>query len=166
MSPHSHPPRSRTQSTSDNEFGPAFKARKRRHHRNHAYQIGRLHLFLLFLWMRVWDVILIWGIAPKLSTMHRSYLMLLLGVAAVWTTGLLAAAWFRQNWARYLLALSLIVGVVISLAMIPMLPDIMHARKAFYAILIGTVLYLPVGIVLLGSRPIHKLTQKDQFNYE
>ncbi|MEI8234479.1 MAG: hypothetical protein WCH57_07300 [Verrucomicrobiota bacterium] len=161
MTRHRHSPRTRSRSDSDLEFGPVFKVRKRRRH--HRMQSGRLHLFLLFLWLRIVDSTMLLCVYPRLPIAHQRNLMLFLGATAVWTTGLLLAVWFRQNWAKYILVGSLLFTVVFTLSMIPSLPDVMHPRKELYAILGITAIYLPVALVLIISKHIQKLTEQDQF---
>jgi hypothetical protein len=96
---------------------------------------------------------------PKLQVVPQRNLLLFLGVTAVWTTGLLTAVWFRQNWAKYILVASLLFTVIFTLAMIPGLPDAMHPRQEFYFIIGITAIYLPVALVLIISKHIHKLTE-------
>ena len=100
---------------------------------------------------------------PHLPIVHKRNLVLFLGVTAVWTSGLLIATWFRQNWAKYILVGSLLFTVVFTLSMIPGLPDVMHPKKELYVILGITAIYLPVALVLIVSKHIQKLTEQDQF---
>ncbi|MDD5351298.1 MAG: hypothetical protein PHQ12_13895 [Chthoniobacteraceae bacterium] len=152
---------SRHSSHSHPDSPSAIKIRKRRHYR---VQSGRLYIFLLFLWLRIVDAAMLLCVYPKLPVLHQRTLVLFLGITAVWSTGLLIAIWFRQNWAKYILVGSLLFTVVFSLSMIPGLPDAMHPRKEFYFILGVTAIYLPVAIVLIVSKHIHKLTEQEQFD--
>lgn len=137
------------------------RIRKRRHYR---IGNGRLYIFLLFLWLRIVDAGMMLCIYPRLPVIHKSNLVLFLGVTAVWTTGLLAAVWFRQNWAKYILVGSLLFTVVFSLSMIPGLPEALHPKQELYFILGITAIYLPVALVLIVSKHIHKLTAQEQFS--
>ncbi|MCX6968219.1 MAG: hypothetical protein NTZ46_10680 [Verrucomicrobia bacterium] len=122
---------------------------------------GRLYIFSLFAWLRLIDAATVYYLYPQLSVINKQYLIVSLVTTAVWTTGLLLAIWFRQNWARYLLVLSLLVAVISTLSMIPGLPDAMHPRKQLSMILAITGVYLPVALVLILSKSVHKLTRDE-----
>lgn len=141
---------------SSSDLGPVVRIRKR-----HRYRVrnGRLYIFLLFLWLRIVDIAMMLCVYPKLPIVHQRNLVLFLGVTAVWTTGLLVAVWFRQNWAKYILVGSLLFTIVFTLSMLPGLPDVMHPRNECYFILGITAIYLPVVLVLVISKHIHKLTE-------
>ena len=145
-------------SQSDSE--PVVRVRKRHHYRARN---GRLYIFFLFLWLRIVDVAMVFFVCPRLQVVPRRTLVLFLGITAVWTTGLLIAVWFRQNWAKYILVSSLLFTIVFTLAMLPGLPDAIHPKQQFYFIFGVTAIYLPVALVLIISKHIHKLTEQEQF---
>lgn len=130
------------------------KKRRRRRAKN-----GRFFIFLLFLWLRIVDITVLHCVYPKLPLIHQQNLVVFLVTTGVWTSGLLLAIWFRQSWAKYLLAASLLFTVVFTLSMIPGLPDAMHPENELLAILGITAIYLPVALVLIISKHIHKLTE-------
>jgi len=119
---------------------------------------GRLYILLLFLWLRAIDVATLFYLYPRLSVVYKHYLVVSLVTTSVWTSGLFIAIWFRQNWAKYVLVASLLITVVSTLSMIPGLPDVMQPMKELMAILGITAVYLPVALVLMASKQIHKLT--------
>lgn len=146
---------------SDSHFSPGsfriVKVRKRRRHRSRN---GRLFIFLLFIWLRIIDVTVMRCIYPKLPVIHQQNLVIFMVTTGVWSSGLLLAIWFRQTWAKYLLAASLLFTVIFTLSMIPGLPDAMHPKDELLAILSITAIYLPVALVLMISKHIHKLTEQ------
>jgi len=158
MTPSRHSHRSSPESSSVSAS--VVRIHKRRHYRARN---GRLYIFLLFLWLRIVDAVMILCVCPKLQVVPQRNLVLFLGVTAVWTTGLLMAIWFRQNWAKYILVGSLLFTVVFTLAMIPGLPDAIHPTQQLYFIFGVTAIYLPVALVLIISKHIQKLTAQEQF---
>ena len=119
---------------------------------------GRFYVFFLFLWLRAIDAGTLYFLYPRLSIVYRRYLLVSLVAMAVWTTGLLMAIWFRQHWAKYVLAGSLLLAVASTLSMIPGLPDSIDPQKKLTLILGVTGVYLPVALMLIISKSIHKLT--------
>ena len=120
---------------------------------------GRLYIFLLFVWLRAIDAATLLYLYPKLSVVYKHYLVVSLVTTSGWTSGLLLASWFSQNWAKYVLVASLLITVVSTLSMIPGLPDVMQPMKELMAILGIAAIYLPVALVLVISKQIHKLTR-------
>lgn len=120
---------------------------------------GRLYVFLLFAWLRAIDVATVYYLYPRLPVVYKQDLVVALVTTAVWTSGLLLAIWFKQNWAKYVLVATLLTMIVSTLSMIPRLPDVMQPLKQLMVILGISVVYLPVALVLMTSRQIHKLTR-------
>ena len=129
-----------------------------RRHRSSARE-GKLYVLLIFVWLRMIDSALLIVLCPPLPMAFKENMILAVSTGAAWTTGLLAAVWFRQDWARCLLAGSLIVTVVLSLSMLPLLRDMANPWKDFYSIIGVTAVYLPIALVLIFSRSIRKLTE-------
>ena len=138
---------------------PDCTVRHPKKHRRKASN-GRFYVFLIFLWLRMIDAATVYYLYPQLSVVYKQYLVLSLVTTAVWTTGLLLAIWFRHNWARYLLVVSLLAAVVSILSLIPGLPDAMQPKKQLTVILGITGVYLPVTLILILSKSIHKLTRE------
>ena len=129
------------------------RVRKRKRARS-----GRFYIFCLFVWLRAIDAATLHYLYPRLSIVYKGHLILSLCTSAVWTSGLLVAVWFRQTWAKYVLAASLLLTVASTLSMLPGLPDSIEPQKQLAFILGVTGVYLPVALMLIISRSIQKLT--------
>jgi len=157
--PSRHTIRSRTRSFNDGEFGPTFRVRRRRHrNKEQHHQTGRLHLLLIFLWLRTMDVVMLMSLYPNLRGAYKHYFVIFLSTMAIWTTGLLGAVVLRQNWAKYLMAISLLGSVAVVLSLIPSLPDIRQPKPELYAILGIVCVNIPAAVLLIVSKSIRKLT--------
>ena len=132
------------------------------HKRRRKAKRGRLYIFLLFVWLRMIDTATLFFLYPRLATVYKQYLVVSIVTVAVWTTGLLLAIWFRQHWAKYLLVFTLLMAVISTLMMLPGLPDSMQPQKLVLLTMGITAVYLPVALVLIASRHIHKLTRGKQ----
>ena len=133
----------------------------RRVHKRHRKAFsGRFYIFFLFLWLRAIDAATLYALYPRLAIVYKRYLILSLVTTSVWTTGLLLAIWFRQNWAKYVLVGSLLLTVISTLSMLPGLPDSVDPQKELCFIMGVTVVYLPVALFLMVSQSIHKLTRE------
>ena len=106
------------------------------------------------------DAAVLFFVCPRLAPGLQQQILLSLVVCAVWSTGLLVAVWFRQNWARYILAGSILLMVIVNLAMLPCLRDTPNPLNGVYAILGFTAVYLPVSLILVASRDIRELTER------
>ena len=135
----------------------APKVRRVRKRRKKAKN-GRLYIFLLFLWLRAIDAATLFFLYPRLSVVYQRHLIVFLVAIAVWTTILLVAIWFRQHWAKFLLAGSLLLVVASTLALIPGLPDSADPQKQLGLSVGVTVAFLPVALMLILSKSIQKLT--------
>lgn len=121
---------------------------------------GRRIVLLLFVWLRMIDSGALFFVCPQLAFGLQQQVLLLLVVCAVWSTGLLFAIWFRQNWARYTLAGSIVLIVVFGLSMLPCLRDTPNPWNSVYGILGFTAAYLPVALILMASRDVCELTER------
>ena len=96
---------------------------------------------------------------PRLSVGYQQGLVVFLVGMGLWSTGLLAAVWFRQLWAKYVLVASQILVVVLSLSVVPSLPDSGDFRYRLWLSIATVMVYMPSIIVLVASKQIHKLTE-------
>jgi len=119
---------------------------------------GRFYIFCIFLWLRAIDAITLYALYPRLSPVYKRYLILSLVTSATWNTCLLLAIWFRQHWAKYVLSGSILITVTSILAMLPGLPESTDPQKHLAFTLGITAVYLPVALMLIISKSIHKLT--------
>ncbi len=130
--------------------------KKRRKHRS---KYGRLLIFCIFLWFRIADMAQMQIMYPHLSVGYQQGLVVFLVAMGLWSTGLLAAVWFRQLWAKYVLVASQILVVVFSMSVVPSLPDSGDSRYRLWLSVAMVSVYLPAIIVLVASKQIHKLTE-------
>ncbi|MEI9895000.1 MAG: hypothetical protein WDN28_14200 [Chthoniobacter sp.] len=76
-------------------------------------------------------------------------------------TSLLAGIWFRQFWARYLLAAIMLLRVVASCIFLPKLADRMLSNWIFaVGLLSGPALYAAIAWALLALPSIHRLVSR------
>lgn len=130
----------------------------RRRHRHSKWRNGRFYVFLIFLWLRVADVVALTCVYPHLPSAQRPAVICWVLVTAIWSTVLLIAIWCRQKWAKFILAGSLLCTVIFVWAGIPGLPDVPHPKRDSMLILEFTIAYFPVALVLMSSHKINKLT--------
>ncbi|MEI6562009.1 MAG: hypothetical protein WCO68_07995 [Verrucomicrobiota bacterium] len=133
------------------------KSRRVRKRRKKA-ETGRFYIFCIFVWLRTIDAATLHSLYPELPIVYQRYLILSLVISATWNTGLLLAIWFRQQWAKYILAGSLLLTVASILAMLPGLPESTDPQKQLTFTLGVAVVYLPVALLLILSKSIQKLT--------
>lgn len=138
----------------------AAKPIKQRRKRRKRVRNGRFYILLLFLWLRFVDVTFLVCVYPRLFQNQQQSLQGDLVVSAVWTTMLLIAIWFSQNWARYLLSGSILAAVVWAASTLPGLPDSLYPRRDLLLVVGFTGSYLPVALALIVSKHIRKHTTK------
>ena len=138
---------------------PIRQPKSRRVRRRHKKaKTGRFYIFCIFLWLRAIDAATLYFLYPRLSVVYKRHLVLSLVISATWNTCLLLAIWFRQQWAKYILAGSLLVTVTSIFSMLPGLPEATDPQKQIaFTLGVGGV-YLPVALMLILSKSIHKLT--------
>lgn len=139
------------------DFPLIMRVKKKR--RRHRAKYGRLFVFGLFLWLRIVDLAVMRFLYPRLSVTYQQVIEVSLMAIGLWSTGLLAAVWFRQNWAKYVLVGTLLLIIVGSVSILPSLPDSGDSQYKLWLILSVVAVYLPVVIILVASKHIHNLTE-------
>jgi hypothetical protein len=134
-----------------------MRVKKKR--RRHRAKYGRLYIFGLFLWLRMIDLAVLRFLHPHLSVGYQHWLVVFLMAIGLWSTGLLAALWFRQTWAKYVLVATLLLVIIGSVSILPSLPDSGDSQYKLWLILSVVMVYLPVVLVLVASKHIHNLTE-------
>jgi hypothetical protein len=77
----------------------------------------------------------------------------------IWTTVLLAAIWFRKSWARYVLVIFLLVGVISTLVVVPDLLIKLNADNRMATVLgVSAIVYTVIIWHLLFSSDVDRLT--------
>jgi len=146
---------------------PIRKSKPRVHKRRKKAETGRFYIFCIFLWLRAIDAATLYSLYPRLSAVYKNYLIVSLVASATWNTCLLLAIWFRQHWARYVLAGSLLLTVASIFSMLPGLPEATDPQKQLAFTLGVAVVYLPVALILILSKSIYNLTLwKDRKMYD
>jgi hypothetical protein len=139
--------------------------RVKKKHRKHRAKYGRLLVLGLFLWLRIMDLAVVRFLYPHLSVGYQQNLKVFLVAMGLWATGLLAAVWFRQLWAKYLLVVSMVLVVIGALSSLPSLMDSgdSHYKLTLSMAMLG--IYLPPILLLVASQHIHKLTEPKGMQY-
>ncbi len=140
------------------DFPLIMRVKKKR--RRHRAKYGRLYIFGLFLWLRIVDLAVMRFLHPHLSVGYQHLLVVFLMAIGLWSTGLLAALWFRQTWAKYVLVGTLLLIIIGSVSILPSLPDSGDSQYKLWLILSVVTVYLPVVLVLVASKHIHNLTEQ------
>ena len=149
-------------SSAPEALDPVDSSAPAKRHRRWRKKYGRFYLLGLFAWMRVADLFFVVCFFLKMTAYQKQQFLGPMVAAATWTTILLAAIALRQQWARYVLAGGLFFAVVFAWSTLPGLPDALHPGKLLRMVVWATVTYLPVAVVLVASRNIQKLTDKEQ----
>ena len=83
-------------------------------HRSSRMIRARIWLVLIWILLRVLDGAVIFGVEMPTNGKQRVIGAVLVGI--VWSTTWLVAIGMRQNWARYILVINLLVGAVFDIA--------------------------------------------------
>jgi hypothetical protein len=128
----------------------------RRTRSREAVQRGRMWVIIIFLSQRLTDFLLYWFTEPS---DHPRMVGALLNSAA-WTTAMLIGIWCRKNWARYVLATLMVLGVLIAFIFVPSALAEVSIREPIVQVMVlcGVVNGLTVWC-LVGVPAVRRLTR-------
>lgn len=124
------------------------------HRQRYQPIVGRIIIIGIFLCFAVLNTFI------YLQAEHddRKSALAVIIVGSLWTTVLLAAIWCRQDWARYVLAGTLFLGVVISAATFPEL--LQHDTEIPPVLPIGILVNFIIMLLIAFLPPIRDLTKR------
>lgn len=108
---------------------------------------ARTILAAIFALLVVFDVLMIFSSLPE----YRARLAIQLGLSTLWSGVFLGAIWCRQNWARYVLCIFLLISVVFGAVV--MIPQMLHAKVPIPIILPALLLFHLVALLVIAFNP-------------
>jgi hypothetical protein len=140
------------------ELAPHPSRRRRKGQRSSRSKRGRLLLVAIFVAFRVSDALMFFAAGPH----DKTQLVTSLITSAVWTTALLVAIAYRQNWARYILIFLLILGVAFFLIVAPVILKDEVDNPAMVPVLCITALINALSAwCLISASSIRRLTNSN-----
>lgn len=138
--------------TLDQEDHSSARHRKRR--RGSQSKRGRLLLVAIFVALRISDAVILFGAGPYGGSEVLSSVI----TTGIWTTALLVAIGYRQNWARYILVGLLFLGVLGFLIVAPMIAkDEVKSPTMVTVLCITTIINAGAAWCLISSSSIRRL---------
>lgn len=107
-------------------------------------RIVLIAILAIFVIMDVWVYLATW---PEL----RGKLALQMGLNTMWTTFFLAAIWFGQNWARYVLGFFLMLSVIFGVAVY--IPQLVEAKIPVPWILPIMLVFHLIALLVIAFHP-------------
>jgi len=122
---------------------------------------GYLHLYALFIWLRVADAFVLRCVYPRFPLSYQSNFLIFWVAMQVWITGLLLIIAFRQRWAKYVLVTTIGIVTIGTFATVPGVQDAFYPFQKFLFASIVAVVFVPAALLLIFSRHIHRLTSSN-----
>jgi peptidoglycan/LPS O-acetylase OafA/YrhL len=123
-------------------------------HKHGSSRKGRIWIVAIFCILRLLDGALLYKVP------HTNKLEALLLIEGIWTTVLLAAIWYRRNWARVILAVALLAAGISCLVVEAGFTD-KGAEGGHGLLMFGvTAGQMAVAFILIFSLHINRLTSR------